>query len=32
MVGETGFEPAWPKVIIDGEEYTSGTNPSYKYL
>ena len=22
----------WPKVIIDGEEYTSGTNPGYKYL
>ena len=23
---------SWPKVIIDGKEYTSGTNPSYKYL
>ena len=22
----------WPKVIIDGKEYTSGTNPYYKYL
>ena len=22
----------WPKFIIDGKEYTSGTNPSYKYL
>ena len=22
----------WPKVIIDGIEYTSGTNPDYKYL
>ena len=22
----------WPKVIIDGKEYTSGTNPNYKYL
>ena len=22
----------WPKVIIDGKEFTSGTNPSYKYL
>ena len=22
----------WPKVIINGKEYTSGTNPSYKYL
>ena len=22
----------WPKVVIDGKEYTSGTNPSYKYL
>ena len=21
----------WPKVIIDGIEYTSGTNPDYKY-
>ena len=21
----------WPKVIIDGIEYTSGTNPNYKY-
>ena len=22
----------WPKVIIDGKEYTSGINPNYKYL
>ncbi len=21
----------WPKVVIDGVEYTSGTNPDYKY-
>ena len=21
----------WPKVVIDGIEYTSGTNPDYKY-